>query len=78
MLALNKLVTADFYYIAQVVEIGLIAAVEMTAIGNVWTHRAISYGIFDDIIKCLRLGVHEVLPLRTRQMLNLHKIMCYC
>ena len=71
MPALHKLVAAEFYDVAQVVQVGLIAGVEMSAIHDVWTHRAISYGIFGDHIRLLKLCVHRVLPPPEQHGLNL-------
>jgi hypothetical protein len=61
MLALNKLVTADFYYVAQVGKVGLIAEVELAALRDIRAHRPVGYGIFGFLFKRLSLGAHGVL-----------------
>jgi hypothetical protein len=61
MLALHKLVTADFYYVAQIGKVGLIAVVELAAFRDIWAHRSVGYGILGYLVKRLSLGGHGIL-----------------
>jgi hypothetical protein len=77
ILALYKLVTAEFNYIAQVGKVGLIAEVEFATICNVWAHRTVRYGILFDHFRLLRVGVHVTLQFPELKLLVLCGNVCF-
>ena len=63
VLTIQITVAAELYYVAQVVEIGLVAEMEMQAFSNEWAYQLFSVRFRINAFKYVNLDDHDALLL---------------